>query len=560
MGTGTGGGSGTETVSDAGTGPVVGPDATSTPGNYQTVQVFETSRSGGMGSKPEHCDTLAPLTLHASGASTRSLVTIDATKPKQKITGFGGAITEVVASTIAVLPADKQTEIYDAYFSANGSGYTLTRTHIGSCDFSLAEYTYDDTKGDTTLAAFKIDYDQKYLIPGLKKAAASSGNTLKVLGSLWSAPAWMKSNSSLYDGVLPAQNYPIFAQYLSKYIQAYKAAGVDVWAITPTNEPLGVGGSRESMVWTDVSMNTFIRDHLGPQLKKDGLSTQIYIFDHNKGPATSDATKWAHTIFGDATTNPMVAGSAVHWYGSTFNVYEDGLDALHGVDANKDILFDEGTADGFIFNSSPAAVKTAPWFQNDDWYWKKDDYDWGYVYDSKTVHPPYQPVNRYARDIIVGLNHWYTGWIDWNAVLNKYGALDAKGGGVGNVGDPGVSHIENGVPAGIMIDEANPAAPVIYYSPIFYVMRQFSKFIKPGAKVLTTTVTLAATVTKTDYDNAPTQDGQALLAVGAQNPDGTTAAVLFNETGKPIDYSVVVGAQTADGTIPAQAVQTLVFK
>ena len=72
--------------------------------------------------------------------------------PKQKITGFGGAITEVTASTIAVLPADKQTEIYDAYFSANGSGYTLTRTHIGSCDFSLAEYSYDDTKGDTALA------------------------------------------------------------------------------------------------------------------------------------------------------------------------------------------------------------------------------------------------------------------------------------------------------------------------------------------------------------------------------------------------------------------------
>jgi glucosylceramidase len=555
-----GGGGGSAEVSDASTGPMVGPDATSTPGSYQTVQVFQTSRNAGAGSKSEHCDAVAPLTLHASGMSTRSVVTVDATKPKQKITGFGGAITEVAASTIAVLPADKQTEIYDAYFSAGGSGYTLTRTHIGSCDFSLAEYSYDDTKGDTALANFKIDYDQKYLVPALKKAAASSGNTLKILGSLWSAPAWMKSNNSLYDGVLNTANYPVFAQYLSKYVQSYKAAGLDIWAITPTNEPLGVGGSRESMVWTDAGMNTFIRDNLGPQFKKDGLSTQVFIFDHNKGPAASDATKWATTIFGDKATNAFVAGSAVHWYGSTFSVYEDGLDALHGVDANKDILFDEGTADGFIFNSSVATVKTAPWFQNDDWYWKKDDYDWGYVYADKMVHPPYQPVNRYARDIIVGLNHWYTGWIDWNAVLNKFGALDAKGGGLGNVGDPGVSHIENGVPAGIMVDEANPAAPVIYYTPIFYVMRHFSKFIHPGAKVMTTTVTLAAGVAKTDYDNTPTQDGQALLAVGAQNPDGTTAAVLFNETGKPIDYSVVVGAQTADGTIPAQAVQTLVFK
>src|SRR5262249_8519866 len=85
VGTRTGGGGGADRTSDASTGPVIGPDATSTPGNYQSVQVFQTSRNAGMGSKPEHCDTVAPLTLHASGASTRSVVTIDATKPKQKI-------------------------------------------------------------------------------------------------------------------------------------------------------------------------------------------------------------------------------------------------------------------------------------------------------------------------------------------------------------------------------------------------------------------------------------------------------------------------------------------
>ena len=189
---------------------------------------------------------------------------------------------------------------------------------------------------------FKIDYDQKYLIPALKKAATASNNTLKILGSLWSAPAWMKSNNSLYDGVLPAQNYATFAQYLSKYVQAYKAAGLDIWAITPTNEPLGVGGSRESMVWTAATMNTFIRDSLGPQFKKDGLQTQIYIFDHNKGIAGSDATKWAQAMFGDANTKLLIAGSAVHWYGSTFKVFEDGLDSLHAVDPTQGHLVRRG--------------------------------------------------------------------------------------------------------------------------------------------------------------------------------------------------------------------------
>jgi glucosylceramidase len=541
-------------------------------GGYKTVHMFQTSRAAGAGNKAEHCDTVtAPILKAGAGAATRTTIAIDATKPRQTITGFGAALTEVTASTIAVLPADKQTEIYNAYFSAAGSAYNLTRTHIGSCDFALAPYTYDDGAADPTLANFKIDHDNTYLIPGLKKAL-STNPSLKILASLWSAPAWMKSPAAtagglgsttmatLYGGSILPADYDAFAKYLSKYVQAYKAAGLDIWALTPTNEPLGVGGSRESMVWTADTMDTFLRSNLGPQFKTDNLSTKLFVFDHNKDVPTSEMITWTQKFFGAATPNAQIAGTAVHWYNSTFNVFEASLDALHNVDPTKDILFDEGTADGFIFNKAVVKVADAAWWQNDDWYWKKDNYDWGYDYADKAIHPAYQTAHRYARDIIVGLNHWYTGWIDWNAVLNKFGALDAADGGVGAIGSPGVSHIANGVPAGIMIDEATPATPVIYYTPIFYVMRQFSKFIQPQAKILTSTVTLAADVTKLDYDNAPTQDGQALFAVAAQNPDGTLAVVVFNETGKPIDYSIGFGTQAADGTIPAQAVQTLVFQ
>ncbi len=538
-----------------------GGDSTAMLGNYKTVEVYQSSRNAGLGSAPEHFATLSALTPHASATSTRTVVNVDATQLRQSIIGFGAALTEVAASTVSVLPADSQKQIYDAYFSADsGSGYTLTRTHIGSCDFALKEYTYDDTAGDTTLSKFSIDNDQKYLIPALKQASQSSGGALKVLASLWSAPAWMKSNNSLYDGTLTTANYGLFAQYLSKYLQAYKAAGVPIWALTPTNEPLGVGGSRESMVWTAAQMNTFLRDSLAPQLTKDGVSVDTFIFDHNKDTTTSDAVSWAHTIIGDASTGKSIAGTAVHWYGSTFQVYESELDALHAVDPTKQILFDEGTADGFIFNTSTVQVQSAPWFKHDDWYWTKDDYDWGYIYDNRAIHPAYAPVYRYARDIIVGLNHWYAGWIDWNAVLNKFGALDATHGGIGAVGSPGVSHIANGVPAGIMVDEASPSSPDIYYSPIFYAMRHFSKYIRPGAKIATTTLTLAGSVMKIDYDGTPTQDGQALLAVSALNTDGSIAVVLFNETKAAIDYSVTVGTQAADGSIPAQSLQTLVWK
>ena len=538
-------------------------------GSYSSIQMYRTSRAAGTGNKAEHCDTVPAPTIHAASTSARSTIAIDPSKVRQTITGFGAALTEVTASTIAVLPPDKQTEIYDAYFSAAGSAYNLTRTHIGSCDFSLAEYTYDDTAGDTALANFSVAHDETFLIPALKKALATNPS-LKILASLWSAPAWMKSpnptnegmasstKATLYGGSVLPGSYGVFAKYLTKYVQAYKAAGLDIWALTPTNEPLGVGGSRESMIWTANDMNTFVRSNLGPQLTADAIGSKLFVFDHNKDVPTSEMITWTQKLFGSATPNPQIAGTAVHWYNSTFKVFEDSLDALHAVDPAKDILFDEGTADGFIFNK--VDVKAAAWWQNDDWYWKKDNYDWGYDYADKAIHPAYQTAHRYARDLIVGLNHWYAGWIDWNAVLDKYGALDATHGGAKAFGQPGISHIANGVPAGIMVDEANPATPTIYYTPIFYVMRQFSKFIQPQAKILTTTVTLAADVSKLDYDNTPTQDGQALFAVAAQNPDKSLTVVLFNETGKPIDYTITIGTQAVDGTAPAQAVQTLVWK
>ncbi len=546
------------TAGAGGQGPLAG---------FKTVTAFRTSRAAGAANAAEHCDQVTAPAMHVAGGAARSTIVVDASKPRQTITGFGAALTEVAASTIAVLPADKQTEVYDAYFSSAGSAYSLTRTHIGSCDFSLAAYTYDDTAGDTALTNFKIDHDQTYLIPALKQALKTNPS-LKILASLWSAPAWMKSPNptnegmassttpTLYGGsVLPA-DYAVFAKYLSKYVQAYKAAGLDIWALTPTNEPLGVGGSRESMIWTADTMDTFLRTNLGPTFSGDAITSKLFVFDHNKDVPTSEMITWPTKMYG-TTPNAQIAGTAVHWYNSTFNVFEASLDALHAIDPSKDILFDEGTADGFIFNK--VDVKAAAWWQNDDWYWKKDNYDWGYDYADKAIHPAYQTAHRYARDIIVGLNHWYTGWIDWNAVLDKYGALDSTHGGAKAFGQPGISHIANGVPAGIMIDESS-AAPVLYYTPIFYVMRQFSKFIQPGSKILTSTVTLTADVTKLDYDNAPTQDGQALFAVAAQNPDNSLAVVVFNETGKAIDYSVTVGDLTVDATAPAQSVETQVWK
>lgn len=150
----------------------------------------------------------------------------------------------------------------------------------------------------------------------------------------------------------------------------------------------------------------------------------------------------------------------------------------------------------------------------------------------------YEPVYRYARDIIVGLNHWYVGWVDWNAVLDTTG---------------GPNHQNNLCAAPVMV---NTSSKDVYFSPLFHVMSHFSKFIRPDAHVIASEVSLAKDVSLEGYDGKPTE---GLLATAAKNKDGSFAIVLFNQTAKPIAYSVMLDGKVAEGSIDAQALQTLVW-
>jgi glucosylceramidase len=595
---GSGGGSSSSSGSISGSssgGPVVGPDG----GKISGVELFETSPDAGAGNAPEHLADKGQLMVGGTPAGGITTITIDPTKKLQTIAGFGAAITESVAYVINSLPADQQQQVFTDFFDpVQGSGYTIVRTHIGSCDMAMTQYSLDDvncppsatppavgpsgggtstTRGpcttpdpgwasSQTLANFSIDHDTTpqqgvagsgLLVPALKRAIQTSGGALKILASPWSAPPWMKSNGMMQgtsgqDGVVQPQYYQAFAVYLSDYIKAYTAAGVPIWAITPANEPLGVGASRESMVWNSGNMNTFLKTNLGPQLKKDGTdSTLVFIFDHNKGDNPPDALNWAQTIYGDNTTNPFVAGEAVHWYGSTVQTYDGILDMIHSTDPSKMILFDEGTADelGDVGFGRYSASFYLSWMK-DAYYYQKDDKDWGFWYAGPSCatpttcgHPPYEAFYRYTRDIIHGLNHWYNGWVDWTAILNR---------------DGGPEHVFNPIPTTIMVDPTT-SPPTLYYSPNFYVMRSFSKYFRPGAQVLTTTVNVASDVKAIDYDGMPTQDGGSIMATSAVNPDGTIAVQVFNETGSSIQYAIVNGSQSVTTTSPPQSLQTIVW-
>jgi glucosylceramidase len=505
------------------------------------VRVYQTSAAG------DHLADVGTLETHPAVRGARTLVSIDAGHPRQQIIGFGGALTESSASALAALAPPARQAILDAYFSSEGSGYTLARVPIASCDFSLAPYQYSTTE-DPTLADFSIDHDRALLLPLIKDALASSKGALQILASPWSAPAWMKSPAQLFvkptaenhyqgqDPVLRTEYYGAYALYLSKYIQAYGREGVPIWAITPQNEPLGNGGNWETMRWSSSDMRTFIRDSLGPRLKADGLDVHIVIYDHNKGPVDGDMVLWAKQIMADPAAAQYVWGTGAHWYGSTNRVFEGSLDAVHAIAPDKVLLATEAVVDGLSDKQGapPSDAYRYSWMR-DAFYWNAGAYDWGYWWApdaDRPLHPPYEPVYRYARDIIVGLNHWYTGWIDWNVALDKNG---------------GPNHEQNWCAAGVMIDAD---AQTAYYTPLFYVMQHFSKFIRPGATILPSTVALAAGVSKGSTDG--------LLSVSALAPDHTVSTVLFNETDKPIDYSVILGTQGVDGTIPAKAIQTLV--
>ena len=176
---------------------------------HLSVRVFQTSASG---------DKLTEKSLSESQKSPEHTVQINPNKKFQVITGIGGAFTESSASILNQLSKSNRVKIMKAYFSDSGANYSLTRTHINSCDFSLGTYSYDSVVNDTQLQYFDISPDKNDLIPMIKEAQAISNEGFKIIASPWTAPPWMKDNNSWKGGKLLPKYYTTWANYLVKYI------------------------------------------------------------------------------------------------------------------------------------------------------------------------------------------------------------------------------------------------------------------------------------------------------------------------------------------------------
>lgn len=471
--------------------------------NKLTVDVYETSADG---------NQLKKITEFPSSSDAIS-VKILPEKKFQTITGFGGSFTEASAYLLNKISKKNRNLILEAYFGDKGARYSLTRTHMNSCDFSLSNYSYAPISGDMELKSFSVDEDQDDIIPMIKDAMAISKDGFKIIASPWTAPPWMKDNNDWRGGKLLPKYYDSWALFFSKYISAYKKEGIDIWGFTVENEPLGNNNNWESMHYTAEEMVDFVDSHLGPKLAKDGHDAKILAYDQNRGDELID---WADVIYKDEESSKYFDGFAIHWYASTFDWFPKSLNYTHDKAPNKYLIQTEACVDSEI-----------PHWQDDKWYWSKKATDWGWDWapeDQKHLHPKYVPVYRYARDIIGCMNNWVDGWVDWNMVLDRQG---------------GPNWFKNWCLAPVIVDPENDE---VYFTPLYYTMAHFSKFIRPGA-------------VRIGFENTDPD----LMITAAQNPDGSIAVVILNMNSEPKNIKLLKGDQQFDVQISAQAIQTIVI-
>jgi len=413
---------------------------------------------------------------------------VDPGQRYQSLIGIGGAITDSSAEVFAKLDPARQAEFLKAYYDKDGGiGYSLARTTIHSSDFSSASYTYIE-EGDKDLSTFSIDHDRQFRIPLIKRAIEAAGGELPLYASPWSAPAFMKTtNNMLKGGALLPEYREAWAEYFTRFIAAYEKEGIPIWAITVQNEPMATQ-TWESMLYTAEEERDFLKDHLGPTMHEAGYGDKkIIVWDHNRDMMTERA----RVIFGDPEASRYAWGMGFHWY-ETWAGFEPmyrNVAAVAQAWPDKHLLLTEAAVEKF----DPARYQ----------YWANGE--------------------RYGSSIINDLNNGAEGWTDWNILLDETG---------------GPNHVGNLCFAPI---HADTRTGELIYTPSYYYIGHFSKFIRPGARRV-----------------GAASSRSTLLATSFLNPDNTLSTVVMNPTGKDIAYNFYVGSDSAQLSIPAHAIQTLV--
>lgn len=423
-------------------------------------------------------------------------ITIDPTKRYQEIDGFGAAITGSTCYNLMKMTAADRTAFLKETFSPENYGFSYVRISIGCSDFSLSEYTCCDTKGIENFAL--TDEETDLIIPILKEILAINPS-LKIMGTPWTAPKWMKVNNlndlqpidTWTNGQLNPAYYQDYALYFVKWLQAFQAAGINIYSITPQNEPLNRANSA-SMYMTWEEERDFIRTALGPQLRANGFNTKIYVFDHNYNyDDVASQMSYPTHIYADAEASQYIAGAAYHNYGGT----KDELLNIHEAALGKELVFTE-TSIG-TWNSGRDLTKRL-------------------IED--------------MREVTLGtVNNWCRGAIVWNLMLDNDRGPNRQGGCQTCYG---------------AVDINNSDFKTITRNSHYYIIAHMGAVVRPGAVRIGTSGYTDSNMTYSAFENT----------------DGTYAFVVANNNEKSKQITVTIGEKHFAYTLPGKSVVSFGWK
>ncbi len=273
-----------------------------------------------------------------TGASVSGLrIRIDPGQRYQQVLGFGAALTDASCYLLEQLDPAARAAILDECFGSSGLRFSIARTTIGSSDYSLNAYSYDDSgTPDPQLSHFSIAHDHGYILPTLRQAQQVNP-ALFYFSSPWSPPGWMKAGGSLLGGSMRDQYFPAYAQYFVKFLQGYAAEGVKIQAVTVQNEvDTDQDGRMPQALWGQEYEMNFVKGYLGPALQQASLDTKIWILDHNYN-------LWGRAVdeLSDPDVYRCVDGVAWHGYVGT----PDAMTRVHDLFPAKSAYWTEGGPD-----------------------------------------------------------------------------------------------------------------------------------------------------------------------------------------------------------------------
>lgn len=434
-------------------------------------------------------------------------IVIDDRTEYQTIDGFGFALTGGSAEHLIKMSAEARSEILHEVFGTdgNGIGVSYIRLTIGASDLNSFVFSYNDVpegKTDFELRKFDLGQDKKDVIPVMKEILAINPD-IKILGSPWSAPAWMKEQYNVRGGHLRKECYDVYARYFVKYIQEMKKEGITIDAITIQNEPLN-SRNTPSMPWYLDEQEEFLSKHLIPAFNKADLNTKLVLFDHNL-----DRADYPLALLDNPVISEYADGSGFHHYRGSM----DAMSLVHIARPDKNLYFTEQ-----MITERPGSEL---------------------IDIASTV----------KRMIVDVTRNWSQNVILWNLAADP-------------LNDP---HTDNGgcsmCQGAISIDGDEVSRNIAYYT-----IAHASKFVRPGSVRIASTNTGDATVSITHDEQRPEIaratliDGTPVLPnVAYKTPDGKIVLVVANTTFAERSFEVQYNGKFVNIRLQPGAVGTYIW-